>query len=74
MAYTRDDLNKVQAAILALAAGERVVEVRFGNEVTRYESAGQGALKALRDEIKAEILAAEGRRLRGYRLNHRRGL
>lgn len=77
MAYTREQLQAVEAAIVALAAGERVVEVRFGpNDSTRYATAELPQLISLRDRMKAEIQASEnnGRRLRGYRLNHRRGL
>ncbi len=76
MAYTRDQLNAVEAAIVALAAGERVVEVRFGpNESTRYATAELPQLIELRDTMKAEVTLAEsGRRLRGYRLHHSRGL
>lgn len=77
MAYTRAQLEAVEAAIVALASGERVVEVRFGpNDATRYATTELPQLLALRDRMKAEIQASEnhGRRLRGYRLNHRRGL
>lgn len=77
MAFTREQLQAVEAAIVALSTGERVVEVRFGaNEVTRYATAELPQLISLRDRMKAEIQASEnnGRRLRGYRLNHRRGL
>lgn len=76
MAYTRDQLETVEAAIVALAQGERVVEVRFGpNDSTRYATAELPQLISLRDKMKAEVLQAEaGRRPRGFRLNHRRGL
>ncbi|WP_339733157.1 gpW family head-tail joining protein [uncultured Pseudomonas sp.] len=76
MAYTREQLQAVEAAIVALAQGERVVEVRFGpNDSTRYATAELPQLISLRDQIKAEVALAEnGRRPRGFRLNHRRGL
>lgn len=76
MAYTKDHLAQVEQAIVDLARGERVVEVRFGpNDSTRYATAELPQLLELRDTIKAEVLAAgNGRRIRGYRLNHTRGL
>ncbi|MBD9675538.1 phage tail protein [Pseudomonas sp. PDM18] len=76
MAYTKDHLAQVEQAIVDLARGERVVEVRFGpNDSTRYATAELPQLLELRDTIKAEVLAAgNGRRIRGYRLNHSRGL
>lgn len=76
MAYTREQLKAVEAAIVALAQGERVVEVRFGpNDSTRYATAELPQLISLRDQIKAEVALAEnGRRPRGFRLNHSRGL
>ncbi|WP_375738064.1 hypothetical protein [Pseudomonas boanensis] len=76
MAYTQADLEKVERAIIDLAAGERVVEVRFGaGEVTRYDSStGLPQLLQLRDCIRAELAAAaQGKRIRGYRLRHNRG-
>jgi hypothetical protein len=76
MAYTRIQLEAVEAAIVALAQGERVVEVRFGpNDSTRYATAELPQLIALRDQMRAEVSLAEaGRRPRGFRLSHRRGL
>lgn len=77
MAFTQSDLDKVERAIVDLAAGERVVEVTFGSgESTRYDgSVGLNQLYNLRDRIRGELAAdGKGRRLRGYRLNHTRGL
>lgn len=77
MAYTQSDLDKVERAIIDLAAGERVVEVNFGSgDSTRYDgSVGLNQLINLRDRIRGEIAQqAQGRRFRGYRLNHSRGL
>ena len=76
MAYTRIQLEAVEAAIVALAQGERVVEVRFGpNDSTRFATAELPQLITLRDRMKAEITMAEaGRRPRGFRLSHRKGL
>ncbi|SFC84494.1 gpW protein [Pseudomonas citronellolis] len=75
MAYTKEQLAQVEQAIVDLARGERVVEVRFGpNESTRYAAAELPQLLELRDRMKAELVAAgSGRRIRGYRLNHSRG-
>lgn len=76
MAYTQAQLDQVEQAIVDLARGERVVEVRFGpGDSTRYATAELPQLIELRDRMKAEILAAgKGRRIRGFRLNHNRGL
>jgi len=76
MAYTQTDLEKVERAIIDLAAGERVAEVNFGSgDSTRYDgSVGLSQLLNLRDRIRGELAAAgQGKRLRGYRLNHSRG-
>lgn len=75
MAYTQAQLDQVEQAIVDLARGERVVEVRFGpNDTTRYATAELPQLIALRDTMRAEIVAArQGKRIRGYRLRHSRG-
>jgi hypothetical protein len=62
MAYTQTDLDNVQAAILALAAGERVVRVSVGEMVVEYSQSRLSDLKALRSEIRAELNAASGRK------------
>lgn len=75
MAYTQAQLDQVEQAIVDLARGERVVEVRFGpGDATRYATAELPQLIELRDRMKAEIISSKGRRPRGYRLNHCRGL
>lgn len=76
MAYTKEHLAQIEQAIIDLGRGERVVEVRFGpGDSTRYAITGMEELKRLRDQIRAELAAAtKGLRIRGYRLNHSRGL
>jgi hypothetical protein len=36
MAYTRQDHDAVKAAIIAIAAGERVTEIRFSDRTVKY--------------------------------------
>jgi hypothetical protein len=62
MAYAQTDLDDVQAAILALAGGERVVRVSVGEMVVEYSRSRLSDLKALRSEIRAELSAASGRK------------
>lgn len=58
MAYTATDLANIQAAILALAAGTRVVSVSVNNKTITYGQAQIKELQALCDEIKADVAAA----------------
>jgi hypothetical protein len=77
MAYTQTDLDKVERAIIDLAAGERVAQVDFGSgDSTRYDgSVGLTQLINLRDRIRGELASTgTGKRMRGFRLNHCRGL
>ena len=55
MAFTSTDLANVEAAIVALAAGSRIVSVTVGDHTIQYSEARLDRLKALRDEIMAEI-------------------
>lgn len=74
MAYTQDQLTQIENAIIALGAGQRAVEVRFGDQLVRYSDADVGQLRKLRDQIQAEILNATGRRRRVFLTRHSRGL
>jgi hypothetical protein len=60
MAYTQTDLDSVQAAVLVLAAGERVVRVSVADLVVEYNQSRLSDLKALRSEIRAELSAVSG--------------
>lgn len=55
MSYTAIDLTKVQAAIIALAEGKRVVSVIVNGKTISYGPAQIKELQALRDSIQAEI-------------------
>lgn len=58
MAYTSTDLTNVQAAIIALAEGKRVVSVSTNGKTIQYGAAQMKELQALRDAIQAEIGSA----------------
>jgi len=60
MAYTNTDLNNIEAALLDLARGNRVVKVVVEGKVCEYGQADINQLRALRAEISAEIKAATG--------------
>jgi hypothetical protein len=55
MAYTAADLASLDAAILALATGQRVVSVTFGDRTTQYESARLPELQRLREVVAADV-------------------
>jgi hypothetical protein len=61
MAYIQADQESVQAAIIALATGSRVVSVTTGDKTIQYGQADIDKLRALLSEIKAELSAAAGR-------------
>lgn len=60
MGYTYADLISVQNAIIALATGQRVVSVSIGIRTITYVQAQLSELRALRDEIAAELRASGG--------------
>jgi hypothetical protein len=62
MAYTQADQENVQAAIMALATGSRVVSITMGDKTIQYGQADTDKLRALLSEIKVELKAAAGRR------------
>lgn len=53
--YTSADLIKVQAAIIALAEGKRVVSVTTNGKTIQYGPAQIKDLQALRDAMQSEI-------------------
>ncbi|MEI7638151.1 MAG: gpW family head-tail joining protein [Syntrophus sp. (in: bacteria)] len=61
MAFTSTDLTNVQTAIIALAMGARTVSLTMGDKSIAYGQAQLGELRALRDEIIAEVGSAGGR-------------
>ena len=55
MAYTEADLQQIDAAILKLQNGERVVQVAHDGHVVRYAEVQLNDLIALRNQIKAGV-------------------
>lgn len=58
MPYTQNDLDKVNAAIMAIAAGERVVSVTINGETVQYQQTNRRELRELRSEIITELEAS----------------
>ncbi len=61
MSYTSEDLQSVQEAIIKLATGERVVQVRVGDQLIEYAPADMEALRTLKGEISLALSTAETR-------------
>ena len=61
MAFTPTDLTNVQTAIMALAMGTRTVSVSIGTKTITYSQAQLSDLRALREEIVAEVGSTAGR-------------
>jgi hypothetical protein len=61
MAYTQSDLESVEAAIVALASGQRVVAVTIDGVTVQYGQADLDKLRALRLEIQRELRFSAGR-------------
>lgn len=56
MSYTSSDLSNIQAAILSLATGERIVSVSFADGKTiEYSRTDLTKLQELRNVIMSEI-------------------
>jgi len=62
MSYTAADLTKVQAAIVALAEGTRVVSVTVNGKTIQYSPAQIKELQTLRDSMQTEIGSTATRR------------
>jgi hypothetical protein len=61
MAYTQSDLENVEAAIVALASGQRVVAVTIDGVTVQYGQADLDKLRALRVEIQRESRSSASR-------------
>jgi hypothetical protein len=61
---TASDLAAIDAAILALATGQRVAEVRIDGQVVRYHDINLPQLRQLRDEVARQL--GTGRRLQAH--------
>jgi len=55
MAFTAEDLATLRAAILALATGQRPVQMQAGDKMTRFMELSLKDLKDLEVQIQAEI-------------------
>lgn len=55
MAYTADDLATVDRALVALASGERVTQVRLSDRLVQYAEIDAGKLTDLRAAIVREL-------------------
>ena len=60
MAYTQTDLDNIEAAIRAIIAGTRTVSLSMGDKSIQYTAIDLPTLRAMRDEIKAEVAAVAG--------------
>lgn len=60
MAFTSTDLSNVEDAIIALATGQRAVQVVIGGKSITYSSAKLSELRRLRDLIRSELEASAG--------------
>ena len=58
MAFTSTDLASVEAAIVAVAIGERTVQVVVGGKQITFQQASLDKLTALRDLIQSDIAQA----------------
>lgn len=66
MAYTRQDHDAVKAAIVAIAAGERVAEIRFSDRTVRYADPPKlKDLNAILAAIASDLLVSERRPFAG---------
>jgi hypothetical protein len=55
MAFTDADLTNVDAALVALARGQRKVRLSMGDKSIEYSDINIDKLKAFRNEIAAEL-------------------
>jgi len=55
MAFTSTDLTAIEQAMVAIASGERVVEVTIAGKTIKYQAADLNKLQQLRNMIQADI-------------------
>ena len=55
MAFTSTDLTAVEQAMVAIASGERVVEVTIAGKTIKYQAADLNKLQQLRNMIQADV-------------------
>ena len=55
MAFTSTDLTNVDAALMALARGQRKVRLTMGDKSIEYSDINIDKLKSFRNEIAAEL-------------------
>jgi hypothetical protein len=55
MAFTSTDLAAIEAAMVAIASGERVVEVTIAGKIIKYQAADLNKLQQLRNLIQADV-------------------
>lgn len=63
--WTQEDVDKLKAAVLALAVGEAVMTVKYSGPPARevtYKSADLADMKALLAEARSEVAADAGTR------------
>lgn len=60
MAFSATDLSNIEAAMVDLATGKRVVSVDVGGKVRQFQSVDLDKLQRLRTIIKADINDAAG--------------
>lgn len=59
--YTDTDLTAVRTALLQLARGQQVVEVRHGDRTVRYEPADLATLRMVEQDIIRELASTRTR-------------
>lgn len=77
MAYSAETLQQIEQAIIDLASGQQVAEIRDGEQMTRFHAADLPTLRKLRDEVRGELASAAAgpaSRPRAYRSHYSRGL
>ena len=55
MAFTSTDLAAVEAAMVAIASGERAIEVTIAGKMIKYQAADLNKLQKLRNLITADV-------------------
>jgi len=53
--YSEHDLEQMEAAILKLQSGERVVSIAYGDHAVKYAEVDLQELISLRNKIRAEL-------------------